>query len=448
MAGFTFTELTPSSFLLRSAEVYADRTAIVDGDLRFTYREFGERVLRITGLLATAGVSPGDRVAVLATNSHVMLELHHGVPMSGAVLVPMNTRLSIQELAYILEHSGASLLVTTPELAETAREVASLSGIRLIESGPASEYERLLEDAQPRPVPVVDERSLLGINYTSGTTGRPKGVTTHHRGAYLQSLSVVVSAGLSARSSYLWTLPMFHCNGWCITWGLTAAGGTHVCLRSIDPAEIWRLLRTEGVSHFSAAPTVLTMIAGAEQADSPLVERVAVQTGGSPPSPTLLTRLERLGMDVTHLYGLTETFGPIAINEWQPQWDALPDEEQASLRARQGVGNIIAEPMRVATPDGTDVPRDGQTIGEIVVRGNDVMLGYYRDLEATSAVDLERLVQDGRPRGAPLRRLRRDQGPRQGHHHLGRREHRVRRGRARDRQPPGRARICCRGTPG
>jgi len=395
MADFTFREMSPSDFLRRSSEVYAERTAIVDGDLRFSYREFGARSLQLTGVLADAGIRPGDRVGLLCANSHVMLEMHHAVPMRGAVLVPLNTRLSEPELRYILEHSGSSLLVVTPELAAMASRVGAPLGLRVVASGPDSEYEQLLADAQPQPVPCADERGLLGVNYTSGTTGRPKGVMTHHRGAYLQSLAVIVSARLDSRSSYLWTLPMFHCNGWCIPWALTAAGGTHVCLRAIDTAKIWNLLRTEGVTHFSAAPTVLTMVAGAEGADRPLDERVSVQTGGSPPSPGLLARLDRLGMDVTHLYGLTETFGPIAINEWQERWDELDAEEQASLRARQGVGNVIAEPMRVVTAEGVDVPRDGSTIGEIVARGNDVMLGYYRDSEATMAVDLDGWFRTG-----------------------------------------------------
>jgi fatty-acyl-CoA synthase len=387
MAAFTFAELSPADFLRRSGEVYAEQLAVVDGNLRFTYREFLDRSLRLTGALAGLGVDPGDRVAALTVNSHVLLELHHGVPMRGAVLVPINIRLAPEEMEHILEHSGASVLVTTPELADTARKVAGARGVRLLESGPDSEYERLLARASPAPVELEDERGLLGINYTSGTTGRPKGVMTHHRGAYLQALSLVVSTRMSEGSAYLWTLPMFHCNGWCMTWAVTAAGGTHVCLRAIDPDEIWRLLREEGITHFSAAPTVLTMIAGAAAA-APLDRRVAAQTGGSPPSPTLLAELDRLGIDVVHLYGLTETFGPVAINEWQRRWDEFDVDTRAALRARQGVGNVIAQPLRVVDEAGRDVPRDAATVGEIVIRGNDVMLGYYRDDAATAAVDL------------------------------------------------------------
>jgi fatty-acyl-CoA synthase len=396
VADFTFTELSPPQFLTRAAEVYGDRIAIVDGDVRFTYRQFLDRCEALTGVLAGLGVAPGDRVAVLATNSHVLLEMHNAVPMRGAVLVPLNIRLSEAELGYILEHSGSSLLVLSEEFAAIGARVAAERALPVLQAGPAGEYEQLLAAATPALVPCTDERSLLGINYTSGTTGRPKGVMTHHRGAYLQSLALMVHSRMDSGTTYLWTLPMFHCNGWCMTWGVTGIGGTHVCLRKIDPERIWALLRDEGVTHFSAAPTVLTMIAGADGASGPALERrIAVQTGGSPPSPTLLARLDELGMDVTHLYGLTETFGPLAINEWQSQWDGLDTAAQAALRARQGVGNCIAEPLRVVDGNGADVPRDGAAVGEIVARGNDVMLGYYRDPDATDAVTLGSWLRTG-----------------------------------------------------
>ena len=384
MADFTFASLTPASFLDRSAAVFAERVAVVDGDLRLTYAELADRGARLVSALAAAGVEPGDRVAALCTNSHVMLELHHAVPARGAVLVSVNIRLSPDEMRYVLEHSGARLLVATRELAEAARGLAGGLGIALVVE---DEYDAWLEasPADPAHRVAVDERDLLALNYTSGTTGRPKGVMYHHRGAYLQAVAMAYHARLAPEARYLWTLPMFHCNGWCFTWAVTASGGTHLCLRQVDTAEIWRQLREEGVTHFSGAPTVLTMIA-ADPAAGELDHRVHVDVGGAPPSPALIGRLGPLGLDVTHLYGLTETFGPIAINEWQPEWDGLGAGERDRLRARQGVGNIVARPLRVLDGDGVDVPADGATVGELAVEGNDVMLGYYRDEAATVAV--------------------------------------------------------------
>ena len=248
---------------------------------------------------------------------------------------------------------------------------------------------------------MTDERGLLSINYTSGTTGQPKGVMYHHRGAYLQSLAMAFHNTLTPQSVYLWTLPMFHCSGWCFTWGVTAAAGRHLCLRKIDPPLIWRLLRTEGVTHFAAAPAVLSMLVndpGAEE--GPLEQRVKLMTGGAPPSPALLGRLAELNIDVTHLYGLTETYGPAMICEWHEAWDACSADEPAALKARQGVPNVIGEPARVlveagATAGWTDVPADGAALGEIALRGNNVMLGYYRDAEATDEVDADGWFRTG-----------------------------------------------------
>jgi fatty-acyl-CoA synthase len=390
MAAFTFSQLTPTAFLERSARVFPDRTAVIDGDRRFTYREFADRSRRLAGALGRRGVFPGDRIAALCTNSSTMLELHNGVPWAGAVLVPLNVRLSAEELEYILRHCGARLLVAHGQLAATARQVASAVGIPLVVAGgDADEYEQMLVDAEPLTRPCEDERGLLALNYTSGTTGRPKGVMYHHRGAYLQSLAMAMHTGLGPSSRYLWTLPMFHCDGWCFPWAVSAAGAAHVCLPKVDPQEIWRLLRTEGITHFSAAPTVLTMIASAAEAEEgPLDRPVQVQTGGAPPTPTLLARMSALNMEVTHLYGLTETYGPLAINQWHPEWDEVPPDRQAELKARQGTGNVVADALRVVTEDGADVPADGETIGEIVARGNDVMRGYYLDDEATAAATL------------------------------------------------------------
>jgi fatty-acyl-CoA synthase len=383
MAEFTFAPLTPASFLDRSAAVFADRTAIVDGERRFTYRDMSGRCRRLSGALAALGLGREDRVAALCTNSHVMLELHHAVPMLGAALVPLNTRLSAGEMAGLLAHSGTSALVATHEFADRARQLADRAGLPcFIAGGPDDSYEAWIADAAEASPGPVDERQMLSINYTSGTTGRPKGVMYHHRGAYLQATAMAYHARLGPGARYLWTLPMFHCDGWCFTWAVTAAGGTHVCLRAVKTAEIWRLLRTEGITHFSAAPTVLTMIAE-DPAAGVLDHEVHVQTGGAPPSAALLARMASMRFAVTHLYGLTETYGPLAINEWQPEWDSLDPGEQARLGARQGTPNIIARPLRVLDEQGRDVPADGETIGEIAVSGNDVMLGYYRDDEAT-----------------------------------------------------------------
>jgi fatty-acyl-CoA synthase len=226
---------------------------------------------------------------------------------------------------------------------------------------------------------------MISINYTSGTTGGPKGVMYHHRGAFLQSLAMAYHVGLDLSSGFLWTLPMFHCNGWCFTWAVTAAGATHLCLRRVDPAEIWSFLRAGEVSHFNGAPTVLTSVAYHPAAEAgPTPRRVHVATGGAPPTPTLLERMDHLGIEVTHLYGLTETYGPVVICDWRPEWDSLGAPDQARLKARQGVGNVIAQPARVVDAEGADVPADGATMGEIALRGNDLMLGYYRDPEATA----------------------------------------------------------------
>ena len=394
-ADFTFASLSPVSFLSRAAAVFAERTAIIDGDRTFSYAEFYQRASQLTAALAGLGVGPGDRVAALCANSHVMLEMHNAVPGSGAVLVPLNIRLSEAELGYILDHSGARLLVATHEFADTARSVAEPIGIRVvIAGGTDDQYESLLTTSSTPIWRDVDERGLLAINYTSGTTGRPKGVMYHHRGAYLQSLAMAYHSGVGPGSNYLWTLPMFHCDGWCFTWALTAAGATHVCLRAIDTSQIWRHLTADGITHFSAAPTVLTMIAE-DPAAARLEHTVQAATGGAPPSPALLSRMADLGIEVTHLYGLTETFGPIAVNQWQPQWDAADPTERAILKARQGIGNISAGLLRVVTPDSADVPADAATEGELVARGNNVMLGYYRDPDATAAATIDGWLRTG-----------------------------------------------------
>ena len=380
--------LSPATFLTRAATVFGRRTAVIDGGLTLTYDDLSARVHALTGVLSSCGVGPGDRVAALCSNSHVMIELHHAAPLRGAVLVTLNTRLADPELIAILEHSGANVLVATREHADTAARIADVTGVTLLQADvPDSDYERRLHRAASELVPVEDERALLSLNYTSGTTGRPKGVMYHHRGAWLQSIAMCYHAGLRPGDRYLWTLPMFHCNGWCFPWAVTAAGATHVCLRAIDTGEIWRHLR-RGVTHFSAAPTVLTMIAEDPAAqEGPLARAVEATTGGAPPTPSLLGRLSALNIRTTHLYGLTETFGPSMVNQWQPEWDGLTATEQSRLLARQGIPNIVGGPVLVLDKTGRTVNADGDQVGELNLRGNTLMLGYYQDEPATEAAE-------------------------------------------------------------
>jgi acyl-CoA synthetase (AMP-forming)/AMP-acid ligase II len=379
----SFEPLTPTAYLDRAAAAHGDRVAVVDGERRWTYREFHGRCRRLAGALAP--LASGRPVAVLAPNTHVLLEANYGVPWAGVALVAVNTRLAAAEIAYILEHSEASVLVHDPvfdELVDAAFAQMRQAPTR-IRAG--EQYEELVASAEPLAITPEDERSLLSINYTSGTTGKPKGVMYHHRGAYLQALAMVGHTGLTPSSVHLWTLPMFHCNGWCFPWAVTAAGATHVCLPRVDPAEVWRLVREEGVTHLNGAPTVLSMIAYADGAAPLDGDPVRVATGGAPPSPAILRRMAELGFEVTHLYGLTETFGPAMICDWRPEWNDLDADGQARMKARQGVGNMIAFTPRVVDEDGADVPADGTTTGQIALRGNNVMLGYLKDPQATAA---------------------------------------------------------------
>ena len=385
IATASFEALTPTSYLLRSGKVYADRDAVIDGERRFSYAEFLDRCLRLGGALRDMGVGEGGRVAVLAPNTHVLLESHYGVPFAGAVLVALNVRLTAGDLSVIIAHSGAQVLIYDFEFESVAKEISAQAGggLRLVRAGrPGDPYEHLLAASGPYHRKVDDERGLISINYTSGTTGTPKGVMYHHRGAYLQALAMALETRLDCDSTLLWTLPMFHCNGWCFTWGATAAGATHFCLRKFDPDAVWKHLRESNVTHFNGAPTVLVMLAW-HAAAGRLERAVRVATGGAPPTPALLQRMAELGMDVTHLYGLTETFGPAVICEWRGEWSRLAIEEQARIKARQGVGNVVSQQLRVVDPRGNDVPDDGTTLGEIALRGNNVMLGYYQDEIAT-----------------------------------------------------------------
>jgi fatty-acyl-CoA synthase len=391
-------DLVPQRLLDRTARVFPDHTAVVYGRRRHSYRTFAERVNRLAGALIAAGIRPGDRVAFLCPNTPPLLEAHFGVPLAGAVLVAINTRLARDEVTYILNHSGARLLFVDAELAGMVGPGAEIPGVERIitlrdaddgsgEPAPGDEYEPLLAAASPAP-PAAPERAeddLLTINYTSGTTGRPKGVMYCGRGAYLSALGSGLELGLDSASVYLWTLPMFHCNGWCFPWAVTAAGAAHVCLRRPDPARITMLIEAEGVTHLCAAPVVLIMLVNHPAINDLRLRRpLRVITGGAPPSPTIIQSVEALGATLEHLYGLTETYGPYAICEWRAEWDDLAPERRAALRARQGVPFVQAGELRVVDEAMNDVPADGATMGEVVMRGNNVMLGYYDQPEATA----------------------------------------------------------------
>lgn len=383
--------LTPLRFLEWAAAVYPSRTAIVHGPRTLTYAEFAGEVERMAAGLRRC-IQPGDRVAVLAPNIPELLIAHYGVPLAGGVLVALNTRLARPEVQDILEHSGARVVMADSTLVDRVVDFSAGSTIEIHDSeskttpqGAGIPYERFLlegDDVGPgRGWHIDGEQSLISINYTSGTTGRPKGVMYSHRGAYLNALGVAHHIGYDRGTRYLWTLPMFHCNGWCTTWAITSVAGVHVCLRAVDGDDIWRSIDHDGITHLSGAPAVLSTIADSPAAHP--VEALSITTGGAPPSPAIIGRLEALGIEVVHAYGLTEVYGPYTICEPQDEWARLPLPERAALMARQGVPMIQADSIRVVDDDLRDVPADGETLGEVVMRGHNVALGYFRDPEAT-----------------------------------------------------------------
>jgi fatty-acyl-CoA synthase len=390
------TPLTPLAFLDRSAKVFPDRTAIAYGQRRHTYAEFAAEANRVAHALRGSGVSRGDRVAYLLPNVPEMLVAHFAVPLAGAVLVAINTRLSTDEVRYILDHSGAKLLVVDAALHPTVAPIAG--ALKTVEeiitvvdpaspgdgTGSGVTYDDLLARGNDEPLSwaVADETACISINYTSGTTGRPKGVMYSHRGAYLNSFGEVVHSGHTFDSVYLWTLPMFHCNGWCTPWAVTAIGGTHVCLREVRGDAIWELITEHGVTHLNGAPTVVTTILRAPEAVE-LEKPITITTAGAPPAPTTIAHAERMGFRIVHVYGLTETYGPYSVNQFQREWADLEVDERARLQARQGVGMVCADDVRVVDPEMNDVPADGTTMGEVVMHGNNVMLGYHDDPAAT-----------------------------------------------------------------
>jgi fatty-acyl-CoA synthase len=372
--------LTPLDFLARSAAVFPEVTAVVDGERRFTYAQFQERVFRLAAALQALGAGPGDRVAVLAPNSVAALEAHFAPLLIGAVLVMLNTRLAATELGWILNHCAAKVLLVDPELRHLAENA---SGVQIV-----YDYEGLLSGAgsHPRQTAVEDENACIAINYTSGTTGFPKGVMYTHRGAWVNAMGEIVEHLLDQRSVYLWTLPMFHCNGWCFTWAVTAVGGRHVCLRRPDPAEALRLIEAEGVTHLCGAPVVVASLAQFCAARGVrFTRRLKIVTAGAPPAPAVIRAAEEAGAELAHAYGLTETYGPHTICAWKPGWDGLPIAERAQIKARQGVPYLVAGTgLRVVDEQVRDVPTDGVTMGEVLMRGNNVMLGYYANPRATA----------------------------------------------------------------
>ncbi|GAC1346661.1 MAG: acyl-CoA synthetase [Ktedonobacteraceae bacterium] len=382
------TELTPLSFLERSARVFPNKTAIVHDQRKYTYREFAERVNRLAAGLRQAGMQKHERVAFLCPNTPALLEAHYAVPAAGGILVAVNTRLNSQEIGFILKHAGARFLFVDAELYPLVQplDLTDIKVTRIDDTGAAGDpYEEFLANGSPESLKswLEDEEETISINYTSGTTGNPKGVMYTYRGSYLNALAEVIETGMNSNSVYLWTLPMFHCNGWCFTWAVTAVGGTHICLRKLDPAQVWKLFESEGVTHYNGAPTVQIFLVNSPAAHR-LKQQVTATVAGAPPSPTLLGQLKVLNIHPLHVYGLTETYGPYTVCEWQTEWDSLPETEQARLQARQGQGNVIAEQVRVVDEQMNDVPQDAQTMGEAVMRGNNVAKGYYNNSEATA----------------------------------------------------------------
>ena len=381
-------ELNPVDFLDRAAYIYPDKTAVVHGERRYSYRQLAERSWRLANALRAAGLDKGDRVATLLVNSPAMLEAHFGVPAAGGILVAVNHRLSSAEVGYILSHSGARylLLHTALEALAGPLELAGVTVIRCADTGePEDPYEQFLAGAPPaRPESWLEhEEETISINYTSGTTGRPKGVQYTYRGAYLNALGEVIHAGLSPDSVYLWTLPMFHCNGWCFPWAVSAVAARHLTIRAVDPELIWDLIDGEGVTHYNGAPTVQLMILNHPRAHR-LERPVTAMVAAAPPSPTLLARMSELNFRVVHVYGLTETYGPITVSPEQETWRDLPAAQRARRLARQGQAYISADLVRVVDAQMHDIPQDGQTMGEVVMRGNNVMSGYFHDQAATS----------------------------------------------------------------
>ena len=394
-----FVQLSPLSFIARAAAIYPDQTAVSYGAVRRNWAETYARTRRLASALAARGIGRGDTVSIVAANIPEMFEAHFAVPMSGAVLNTINTRLDAEAIAFILNHAETKVLLVDPEFAEPvarAIRIAARPDLLVVDiEDPSFEggqrighitHAELLAEGDPDfdwSLP-DNEWDAISLNYTSGTTGDPKGVVYHHRGAALNALSNIVTWGMPQHAPYLWTLPMFHCNGWCFPWTLAANAGLCVCLRAVRPEPIFQLIRDEGVTHFCGAPIVLQMLVNAPDHLKDFTHEVKVMTAGAPPPAAVIANMEAMGVEVTQVYGLTETYGPSVVSAWQGKWDGVDKTERARLKSRQGVPNIALEGLMVADPDTLiPVPADGQTIGEIFMRGNNVMKGYVKNPSAT-----------------------------------------------------------------
>ena len=394
-----YAPLSPLSFLRRSADVHPDRTALIHGEQRCTWAEVYARCRCLASALSQRGLGHGDTVAVLAPNVPAIFEAHFAVPMIGAVLNTINTRLDADTIAYILQHGEAKVLITDREFSPTMAKALGKLGRDILvididdplaEAGECVgeiDYESFLASGDPTfqwSLP-EDEWQALSLSYTSGTTGNPKGVVYSHRGAYLNALGNILAWEMAGPAVYLWTLPMFHCNGWVFPYTITALAGCHVCLRRVEPAAIFREIVDQGVTHFCGAPIVLNMLINAKKEDRlPLDRRVKVMTAAAPPPASVIERMEKMGFDVTHVYGLTEVYGPAVVCAWHREWDRLAADAQAQLKARQGVRYEVQEDLAVVDPKTlAPVPADGQSIGEIFMRGNIVMRGYLKNPSAT-----------------------------------------------------------------